>query len=71
MFDLKSALAALNERELDFDRLQESLKRIRRQHLGDLSPEIGVRELLFLAQKEHWISEDENGNFHINVNRAA
>jgi hypothetical protein len=71
MFDFRSALAANAVNELDFDELEDLLRRIKREHLADISPEIGVRELLALAQENNWITEDENGRFHIRVPVAA
>jgi hypothetical protein len=71
MFDFRSALAANAGNELDFDQLEELLRRIKQEHLADISPEIGVRELLALAQENNWITEDENGRFHIQVPVAA
>ncbi len=71
MFDLHAALARVAGEEYDFDKLQELLRQIRREHMGEISPEIGVRELLTLAKQREWILEDENGRFRINVEKAA
>lgn len=71
MFDLHSALAQLQQRELGWDELNQALQTIRRDHLGEIPPDIGVAELLILAKQRKWISEDENGRFHINIAEAA
>ena len=65
MFNLKSALAESGLADLDFDELDDLLRKIRREHLADISPEIGVRELLEIAQRENWIVEDNDGKFRI------
>ena len=65
MFDLRAALANAAGRDLDFDDLLALLRRIRQEHLADISPEIGVRELIQIAQQQNLIKEDEAGKFHI------
>ena len=64
MFNIAAALANLRG-QYDFDQLQDILKQIRRNHLGEISPEVGVNELLQLAIQHGLILEDENGKFHI------
>ncbi len=71
MFDFRSVLATAGLDELDFDQLDDLLRRIRREHLAEISPEIGVRELLAIAQEQGWIVEDDNGRFHIRIPVAA
>jgi hypothetical protein len=71
MFDLRTALANLNDRSFDFDALMKILAQIRREHFGEISPEVGVRELLLIAKQRDWIREDENGEFHIEIQKAA
>ena len=71
MFDLQAALSRLNQSKYDFDQLQEILRQIRREHLGEISPEVGVRELLLLAIQKKWIREDDEEQFHIEVAKAA
>jgi len=71
MFDLRAALADLSGRQYQFQELEELLRQIRLENLGEISPEIGVYELLLLAQRRNWIREDESGNFHIQVGKAA
>jgi hypothetical protein len=70
MFNLATALA--NRRGIyNFEELQEILGQIRRKHLGEISPEVGVNELLQLAMQHKLINEDETGKFHITDEQAA
>ncbi len=71
MFDLRAALAGIDGTHLDFSALEDFLGRIRRENLGDMSPEVGTRELLAVALQRNWIREDENGQFHIELPKAA
>jgi hypothetical protein len=71
MFDLKDALASVNGAQYDFGALEELLGRIRRENLAEISPEVGTRELLRVALQRNWITEDENGQFHIQLPNAA
>jgi hypothetical protein len=57
--------------QYDFETLQKILREIRREHLGEISPEIGIDELFRLAKQRNLIYEDEAGNFHITVEQAA
>ncbi len=52
----------------DFETLQKILGEIRREHLGEISPEVGIDELFRLAKQRNLIQE---GNFHITVEKAA
>jgi hypothetical protein len=65
MFDFRAALVNAGARDLDFNGLLELLQRIRQEHLADISPEIGVRELMQIAQEQNLIQEDDAGKFHI------
>jgi hypothetical protein len=71
MFDLRAALAGVDGRQFDFSALEDLLGLIRRQNLGDISPEVGTPELLMVALRRNWIREDENGQFHIELPKAA
>lgn len=71
MFDLKNALASAGIYDLDFDHLDDLLRRIRREHLAEISPEIGVRELMTIGLEQGWIVEDEHGRFQIRIPVAA
>lgn len=71
MFDLKVALESVDGSRFDFSSLEDLLGRIRRENLGDISPEVGTRELLMVALQRNWIREDENGQFHIELPKAA
>ena len=70
MFNLAAALAGRHG-QYDFDTLQEILRQIRREHLGEISPEVGTNELFQLAIERNLIHEDEAGNFHITIGQAA
>ncbi len=70
MFNLAAALANRHG-QYDFDTLQDILRQIRREHLGEISPEVGIDELFQLAKQRNLIREDEAGNFHIAVEQAA
>ena len=71
MFDLKDALASAHIYDLDFDQLDDLLRKIRREHLAEISPEIGVRELMMIGLEHGWIVESENGRFQIRIQVAA
>lgn len=71
MFDLKVALADVDGNHYDFTALDDLLARIRRDNLGEISPEVGTRELLMVALQRNWIREDDHGQFHIQLPRAA
>jgi hypothetical protein len=70
MFNLAAALAD-RRGHYNFEQLQEILRQIRREHLGEISPEIGTNELLRLAIQRDLIQEDEAGSFHITIEQAA
>jgi HEPN domain-containing protein len=71
MFDLKDALAEAGVYNMSFEDLDDLLRKIRRQHLAEISPEIGVRELLKIGLENRWIIEREDGRFQIQVPVAA
>jgi hypothetical protein len=71
MFDLKKALAGVNGAQYDFSELDELLARIRRENLAEISPEVGIQELIRVGLLRNWIREDENGQFHIELPKAA
>lgn len=71
MFDLKNALAAAHVYDLDFEQLDDLLRRIRREHLAEISPEIGVRELMMVGLENGWIVERQDGRFQIRIPVAA
>lgn len=71
MFDLKDALASADVYNLDFDQLDDLLRRIRREHLAEISPEIGVRELMTIGLEHGWIVENDDGRFQIQIPVAA
>ena len=71
MFDFKTALASVDGAQYDFGALQEVLARIRRENLSEISPEVGTTELLKIALMRNWIREDEDGQFHIELPKAA
>ena len=71
MFDLKAALATVDGTKYDFSALEDLLGRIRRENLGDIPPEVGTRELLTVAIQRNWIREDDDGQFHVELPKAA
>ena len=71
MFNLQSALLAWNGQQISFSDLQKRLSDLRLEHLGEIPPEIGVRELLLLALDRHWIVEEQNGQLLIQVPAEA
>ncbi len=71
MFDLCNALRALDGRKLTLQELKQELERIQAANLGELPPEIGVRELLLIARENRWIVEDADGNLEVRTPKAA
>jgi hypothetical protein len=71
MFDLRNALASVDGAQCDFDALEDLLARIRRENLAEISPEVGTRELLRVALLRGWITEDDDGQFHVQLDKAA
>ena len=71
MFRFQSALQPWNGQHLTIAELQTRLSELRLQHLGEIAPEIGVRELLSLAVDRHWVIEEPNGGLLIQVPELA
>jgi hypothetical protein len=71
MFNLRTALQAWNGEEISLVDLQNRLSDLRLEHLGEIPPEIGVRELLLMALDRHWIIEEPNGQLRIQVPNVA
>ena len=67
MFNFQTALQPWNGEHVSLIELQKRLSDLRLQHLGEISPEIGVRELLLLALKHQWIVEESTGELRIQV----
>lgn len=43
------------------------LSGLRLEHLGELTPEIGVREQQLMALDRHWVVEEQSGQLRIQV----
>lgn len=71
MFNFRTALQPWNGQYVTLADLQKRLSELRLEHLGELSPEIGVRELLLLALEHQWIVEDSSGRLHIQVSEEV
>jgi hypothetical protein len=71
MFNFQSALQAWNGEQMTLADLQKRLSNLRLQHLGEVPPEIGVRELLVLALDRGWIVEEATGQLRIAVPQEA
>lgn len=71
MFNFQSALLAWNGEHMSLADLQKRLSDLRLQHLGEIPPEIGVRELLVLALDRDWIVEEASGQLRIAVPEEA
>ncbi|MGD0737333.1 MAG: hypothetical protein ABR976_19560 [Terracidiphilus sp.] len=67
MFKFQTALLPLNGQQLTLLDLQKRLSDLRLAHLGEISPEIGVRELLLLGLERQWIVEEPNGELRIQI----
>jgi hypothetical protein len=67
MFNFQTALLPWNGEHVTLAELQRRLSDLRLQHLGEISPEIGVRELLLLALEQQWIVEEPAGQLRIQV----
>jgi len=67
MFNFQTALRPWNGEHVSLLELQKRLSDLRLQHLGEIAPEIGVRELLLLALDHQWIVEESNGQLRIQV----
>ena len=71
MFNLQLALKGLNGQRISLADLQKLLSDLRLEHLGEIPPEIGVRELLLLALEHQWIVEEQSGHLRIQVSEGA
>ena len=71
MFNYHSALQAWNGKEFSLVDLQKRLSDLRLEHLGEIPPEIGVRELLLLGLDRGWIIEEPTGQLRIAVPEEA
>ena len=67
MFDFQAALQLWNGQHLSLAELQDRLSELRLEHISELPPEIGVRELLRLALDRDWIIEEPSGQLEIRV----
>jgi hypothetical protein len=71
MFNFQTALQRWNGDSISLIDLQQRLSALRLEHLGEVPPEIGVRELLLMALEQHWIVEEQSGRLHIQVPEEA
>ncbi len=71
MFNFQTALLPWNGEQISLLELQKRLSDLRLQHLGEIAPEIGVRELLLLALEHQWIVEEPTGQLRIQVPDAV
>jgi hypothetical protein len=67
MFNFQTALQLWNGEHVSLIELQKRLSDLRLEHLGEIPPEIGVRELLLLALDQQWIVEEQSGQLRIQV----
>jgi hypothetical protein len=67
IFNFQNALQRWNGEYLSLADLQHRLSELRLEHLGEVAPEIGVRELLLMALDRRWIVEEPSGQMHIQV----
>jgi hypothetical protein len=71
MFKFQRALRPWNGRDFTITELQTQLSELRLEHLGEIAPEIGVRELLSLALERKWVIEQPNGKLQVQVPEPA
>ena len=71
MFNLQLALQRWNGEQISLIDLQKRLSDLRLEHLGEIPPEIGVRDLLLLAVERQWIIEEQTGQLRIQVPQEA
>lgn len=71
MFNFQAALQPWNGQHLSLTELQNRLSELRLEHISELPPEIGVRELLNLALDREWIIEEPSGRLEIRVPEPA
>jgi hypothetical protein len=67
MFNFRMALLPWNGDHVSLVELQRRLSGLRLEHLGELPPEIGVRELLLMALDRQWVVEEQSGQLRIQV----
>jgi hypothetical protein len=67
MFNLQAALLRWNGEQISLTDLQKRLSDLRLEHLGEIPPEIGVRELLLLALDRGWVVEEQTGQLRIQL----
>jgi hypothetical protein len=65
MFRFQNELRTWNGQSLSLVDLQKRLSRLRVDHISELPPEIGVRDLLILALNRQWIIEEQSGQLRI------
>jgi hypothetical protein len=67
VFDPQQALQSLNGRRFAYPNLREELKKIRYEHIQELSPEFDINELLHLALRSKWLEETADGDYIVHV----
>jgi hypothetical protein len=67
VFDPQKALQPLNGKQFAYPSLREELKKIRFEHIEELSPEFDINELLHLALRSHWLEETGDGQYIVHV----
>jgi hypothetical protein len=67
MFNFRNALLPVNGQQFTLLELQKWLSDMRLAHMGEIAPEIGVRELLLNALKRGWIVEEPKGLLRIQI----
>jgi hypothetical protein len=67
MFNFRNALLPVNGQQFTLRELQEWLSHMLSDHLSEIAPEIGVRELLLNALKRGWIVEEPKGVLRIQI----
>lgn len=68
MFDAKKALADLDGKTFPkFKPLKEELERVRINHIKDLTPDFGAREIFELMRLNGWVAEDDRGSVSIDL----
>lgn len=67
MFDVQKALEPLNGKSFTYPKLRQELKKIRFEHLDQLSPEFDISELFHVALRSHWLEETRDGHFRVHI----
>lgn len=60
-FDFKEVFAHLNGKTLTYAQLMDEIIRARRDHLGDLGPEINTHDLYYNLMQMGWITFPDDG----------